>query len=669
MPSISRLQLGVAPLLAANLLAATATPVHAEPRRFDLDDLAHLVRVSEPAISPDGQTVVVLVGRVNEAENRFDNELVLVDARTGAARTLVRERPGLVRPRFSPAGDLLAFLAEAEGRAQVHVLPMNGGEARRVTSAPQGVLTFAWRPDGKAIAFTAPDAPEPKTGGERWNDAFEVGNNGYLVTSAPRPAHLWLVPAEGGEARRLTSGSGSAATALSVSSLAWSPDGRSIAFVRTATAASGDTDTGRLHVIDVETGSLRVLTDRAAPEAEPEFAPDGTRILYASPRDGDPANVTEAYVSPASGGAGRSVSRALDRSFGFVRWMADGRSLLVAAHDGTRAGLWVQPEEGAARRIDLGPVVEAEEMALSPAGAIALVGSEAARPQELYVLDSPSAPPRRLTDFNATIAGLSLGRTEGIEWPTSDGLRADGVVTYPPDFAAGRSWPLVLYIHGGPTAASNEAFSELAQLMAARGWVVLQPNYRGSDNRGNAFQRAIAAGAGEGPGRDVMAGVAALERRGFVDASRIAVSGWSYGGFMTAWLIGRYPTEWRAAVAGAAALDLFDMYSLSDLSVQRRHAITGSPWTEGRERLYRAQSPLTYAAQVRTPTLLLSNTADGRVAITQSYKLFHALKDNGVETRFFAYPIPGHFPADPGRQKDVYRRWLSWIEEHLAPKS
>jgi dipeptidyl aminopeptidase/acylaminoacyl peptidase len=656
----------MAPLLAAGVVAAPAMPVRAESRRFGLEDLARLVRLSEPAIAPDGKAVVVLVGRANEGENRFDTELVLLDARTGAPRTLVRDRPGLARPSFAPAGDFLAFLAEERGRSQIHVLPMNGGEAKRVTSAPQGVLAFAWRPDGKALAFTAPDALEPKTDASRWEDAFEVGNNGYLETAAPSPAHLWLVPAEGGEARRLTSGSWSASTGLSVSKLSWSPDGRSIAFVRTATPASGDTDTGRIHVVDVDTGGTRRLTDRTSREGDAEFAPDGSRVLYAFARDGDPANVTEAYVSPSSGGAGRSVSRALDRSLGFARWMADGRSLLVAAHDGTRAGLWVQPEEGALRRVDLGPVVEAEEIALSRTGAIALVGSEAARPPELYLLDSPSATPRRLTDLNGAVAALSLGRTEGIEWPTSDGLRADGVVTYPPDFSTGRSWPLVLYIHGGPTAASNEAFSELAQLMAARGWIVFQPNYRGSDNRGNAFQRAIAAGAGEGPGKDVMAGREALERRGFVDASRIAVSGWSYGGFMTAWMIGRYPTGWRAAVAGAAALDLFDMYSLSDLSVQRRHAITGSPWTEGRERLYRAQSPLTYAAHVRTPTLLLSNTGDGRVAVTQSYKFFHALKDNGVEARFFAYPVAGHFPADPARQKDVYRRWLGWIEERFA---
>jgi dipeptidyl aminopeptidase/acylaminoacyl peptidase len=224
----------------------------------------------------------------------------------------------------------------------------------------------------------------------------------------------------------------------------------------------------------------------------------------------------------------------------------------------------------------------------------------------------------------------------------------------------------VLSIHGGPTAASTTAFSELAQLMAARGWLVLQPNYRGSDNLGDRHLRGIVAGAGSGPGRDVIAGVRAVQARGYVDAARLAVSGWSYGGFMTVWMLGRYPGIWRAAVAGAAALDLYDMYALSDLNVMPRHFITDSPWTGGREERYRAESPLSYAARIRTPTLLLSSVGDRRVTVTQSYKLFRALEDNGVETAFVAYPTAGHWPPGPVRRRDVYRRWLDWIEERFA---
>ena len=171
--------------------------------------------------------------------------------------------------------------------------------------------------------------------------------------------------------------------------------------------------------------------------------------------------------------------------------------------------------------------------------------------------------------------------------------------------------------------------------------------------------------AGDGPGRDVMAGLAVVKKRGFVDTTRIAVSGWSWGGFVTIWLTGHFH-GFRAAVAGAAATDLLDMYALSDLNVIRRHSIVGSPWVGGREQRYREQSPITYASRIRTPTLILHDTKDARVTVTQSYKLYHALRDNGVAVKFVAYPVPGHFPGDPVRARDVYSRWLDWLDHYLG---
>ncbi|MDQ3949352.1 MAG: S9 family peptidase, partial [Gemmatimonadota bacterium] len=216
-----------------------------------------------------------------------------------------------------------------------------------------------------------------------------------------------------------------------------------------------------------------------------------------------------------------------------------------------------------------------------------------------------------------------------------------------------------------PTASSTEGFSSLVNLLAARDWIVFQPNYRGSDNLGNAYQRAIANDAAEGPGRDIVAGIDALAARGFVDTTRIAVSGWSYGGFMTAWLIGRYPGRWRAAVAGAAPVDITDMYALTDLNVMRRHAITESPFVGDRLRAYMEMSPLMHLPKVRTPTLVMSTTGDVRVVVTGSYKIYHALKDNGVPVQFVAFPGGGHSPADPVRQLERDRRWVEWLARWL----
>jgi dipeptidyl aminopeptidase/acylaminoacyl peptidase len=297
-------------------------------------------------------------------------------------------------------------------------------------------------------------------------------------------------------------------------------------------------------------------------------------------------------------------------------------------------------------------------------GSVVFTGTEPDRPTELYYLDSLDGQPRRLTNFNAEVAGRKLGQIETITWKTTDGFTADGIVTYPPGFDKEKKYPLVLVIHGGPQSASVERFNMLTQMIAARGYVTFEPNYRGSDHLGNAYQHAIVKDWGEGPGKDVMAGIEKLKERGFVDEKRIAVTGWSYGGYMTTWLIGHYHI-WKAALAGAAVTDWVDMYNLGDGNVQLRYSFDGTPWAGEALKLYREQSPITYARQIKTPTLILSTTGDARVPITQSYQLYHALKANGVPVKFIAYPVGGHYPGDPVRGKDVMRRWVEWVDEHL----
>jgi len=648
----------------ALLALAAPLPAAAQARPFVLDDVSTLVRLSDPEISPDGRAIAFLAARPNYDADRYDTELILLDIATGEQRVLVARRPGLGSPHWAPRGDAIAFLSTVEGRPQVLVLQLAGGGPRVVTRAPAGVEEYAWRPDGGAIAYSAPDTASAPT--ERHNDAFEVGNDDYLTTAAPAPAHLWLVSLATGQASRLTRGDWSVATSLATSPLSWSADGRTIAFVRFATPHSGDTDQSAVWLVDAATGAARGLTGRTAREGSPLLSPEGALVAYAYPRDGDPANLDEVHVAPASGGEGRPVTRALDRHVTGFTWLGDGRTLLVLGTDGTRSALWVQPLEGAARRVRLGEIAEVSGLAVDRRGAIALVGTEGARPQEIYYLASSVAAPRRLTDFHHQIAARAIGRTEAVEWTGPDGLRANGVLTLPPDFSPARRYPLVLLIHGGPTASSTEEFWARAQLLAGQGWLVFQPNYRGSDNLGNAFQRAIATSAAEGPGQDIMAGVAALVGRGIVDTTRLAVSGWSYGGFLTAWLLGRYPAAWRAGVAGAAPLSLLDMYNLSDLNVMRRHAITASPWVGDRVAAWLAESPLTHAWKIRAPTLILANTGDARVAVTGSYMLYRALRDNGVPVRFVAYPGRGHAPADPVRQRDVDRRWVAWLARYLT---
>ncbi len=437
--------------------------------------------------------------------------------------------PGVTQPRWAPAGDRLAFLAPAgaskDAKRQLFILPMDGGEALRITDSPTGVMQYAWKPDGAAVAYTAPDEPANKKEMEKGDDAFEVGDNDFTAQAAPQPVHLWLVAADGGKARRLTSGPWGLATVPPpgppASPLAWSPDGKSIAIVRQDRPHDGDNDLTTVQVLDVETGQLRPLTDRKSLESCPVFSPDGARISYWYPRDGDPNSVNDIWTAPAAlggGGRGACLTAALDRCVLHAVWAPDGKSLLVGGHDGTHVALWVQPADGGpARKLDLGRVCPSwayqMDAAVGPGGAVAFTGTEPDRPTELYYLDSPDRAPRRLTDFNAEVAGRSLGKVETMTWKVGGGFEADGIVVYPPDFAPGKKkYPLVLLIHGGPQSASVERFDSMGQIIAARGYVVFEPNYRGSDHRGQAYMHAIVGDWGKGPGEDVMAGLDALKK-------------------------------------------------------------------------------------------------------------------------------------------------------------
>ena len=241
----------------------------------------------------------------------------------------------------------------------------------------------------------------------------------------------------------------------------------------------------------------------------------------------------------------------------------------------------------------------------------------------------------------------------------------DGVVITPPGYDASKKYPLVLYIHGGPRSASTTGFASLPQSLAANDWIVFSPNYRGSDNFGNAYTRAINDDSGAGPGRDVMAGLDAVKKKYSVDADRIAVGGWSYGGYMTSWMIGHYDV-FKAAVSGAAVNDLIEEYTLGDGGLGKR-ATWGSPFAKAESlKKYIDQSPITYASKIKTPTLIMSDTGDVRVPIMQSFAMYRALRDNGVPVKFIAYPVSGHSPDDPVHGADIERRYVEWFSRYLG---
>ncbi|MEO6799252.1 MAG: S9 family peptidase [Rhodanobacter sp.] len=633
---------------------------------FQPSDLQKIVHLSEPQIAPDGRRIAVIVSTPDFKTDKNQQEIDLVDVASGVRRPLTWKREDLGSPRWSPDARRLAFIAkdDTSKEVQLYVMPMDGGDAMRITETKHGVDSFSWSPDGKQLAFvTADEAPNAKAI-KAHDDAFQVTDNHFLTRAALTPSHLWLVPSTGGAAKRLTEGKFSLQTDQQdgAPEPAWSRDGRSIAFTRFPGPYWGPSFHSVIDTVDVADGATHTLvTDQSV--MDPRYAPAGSALAWMRPRDGDQNNGNAVYVSVD--GSQRDVTKALARNFDNYAWLPNGKTLLLAGGDGTRSVLWQQPLSGNASKLNLGDVEVGADVSVAKTGALAFIGSTTSHPGELYVMNSANAKPRRLTNLNAFVDKLALGRTESIDWQGPDGFHEDGVLTYPVGYQTGQKYPLVLVIHGGPGAGSTVQFSPLPQLLAAAGFVVFQPNYRGSTNLGDAYQHAIYRDTGDGPGKDVMAGLAAVEKLGMVDSSRIGVSGWSYGGYMTAWMSGHYPSTWKAAVAGAALTDWVMDYTVSYYQTGDLYFFGGSPWTARDHDIWREQSPIAAAHNVTAPTLIMGDVGDPNVPLVNSYEWYHALRDAGVQVEFYAYPVDTHFPKDIVRTTDVYRRWVGWMSEHL----
>ena len=661
-------------LLTTLLLSFGQSNVYGQ-KKFEIADYAKMVNLTDPQVSPDGKSVVIVVSKPDYDKNRFNAALVLIDVASGKRRVLPQDRFAVSSPRWSPNGEQLAFISKdgqsKEANNQIFLLSMLGGESKQITKAPKGVQHFAWCSNSTDIAYAALNEPKSKAEIEKGFTGFEITNNDMFVGSQPLPAHIWLVNTSTAGNKRLTDGDWSLPLVIPPSApsspFAWSPDGKTILFVKVATAYSGDGQKRTIQILNVADGTYKPLTTRTKLEAYPNYSPDGSRISYWFKKDGINESINELWITNTTGSEGKPISTPLNRDLYLSAWMPDGKNLLVGGHNDNKTSMWSMGLDGKTMPLNIGNVCPSWsfwlDATVSKTGAIAFTGTEPNKPVELYYMASTTSKLVQLTDYNNEVSKMTLGKTETIRWE-NDGLKHCGIITYPANYENGKKYPLVLVIHGGPNSASVEQFSRLSQAFAYEGYFVFEPNYRGSDNLGAEYKVAIVQDAGAGPGRDVMAGLEKLKATGMIDNDKIGVSGWSYGGFMTVWLAGHYG-GWKAVVAGAAVTDWEDQYDLSDGNVGRATAIGGSPYVGDNMQKYIAQSPITEAKNIKAPTLILVNTGDPRVPVTQSYKLYHTLIDNGTVTKFMGWPIPAHNATDPITQMEQPKLWLNWLNTYL----
>ncbi|MBV8148412.1 MAG: S9 family peptidase, partial [Candidatus Eremiobacteraeota bacterium] len=580
------------PAFVAAFATALVLPARGASRPLVTSDLRRIVDLEQPAIAGTGDRIAFVVVRTDFGRNAYVRELHVVDVRTGRDSLLVRGGEVTV-PRWSPDGTQLAYLQERNER--MALVSWNGGRPKLLARAQGDITDFAWRPDGGAIAFSAYEAASTR-------DYFQAGDNDYTQTALTPAVHLWLVGAAGGSARRLTRGTWTLTPTDSggifTPAFSWSGDGRRIAFARLPNTFSGDNEYSTLRILDVATGALSKPTAHPSVELAPQFSPDGRQLLYWYAQDGN--FLAQNSVRVISGGADRAATADFDRDIGGTLWMPRSNALLACGNDATHSRAYLVSIGGRPRTLDLGDLeitCDAYQSStfdagiaasVSRAGSVAFLATDARHLRELYYAKTLSSPIRRLTHFNDFVERLSLGRIATIAWNGPGGFREYGVLTYPPNMSAGRKYPVVIDIHGGPGLSEIESLGgasyggdwPIAQLIAARGYIVFAPNYRGSDDAGNAFLLAIVGDTVAGPSSDIMTGLAAVKALPQADDTRVAVCGWSYGGLLTSWLIGHDP-RWKAAVSGAAVNVESQSYDLSVSNVQDRYYQGGvSPYVD-----------------------------------------------------------------------------------------
>ena len=656
--------LALVPALGAQAPAAPSPAVRLRP--FSPDDVLRIRDVREPQISPDGAWVAYTVSTSDTAEDRNKSAVWMASWDGTRNVRLTTSKPGENTPRWSPDGRWLGFLSSREDEhSQLWLLDRQGGEGRKATTLPSDVDDYVWAPDGKRVALVAedPDTAKPKTPAPIVIDRFQFKQDeaGYL---GKQHRHVYLLDVESGKTTLLTAGDYDELLP------AWSPDGKSLAFVSKRRPDADRDDNWDLYVMEAAAGAApRQVTTFEGPdnnpdyESRPAWSPDGRAIAYL--QGGLPKliyyGVQKLAVVPSAGGAPRILTAALDRNVASPEWSSDGSFITFLLEDDRAVGLARIPAAGGViERLVSGPRVVSAFTA-GAGGKLAVLASTPLVPDEVFALDGTTLRP--LSHQNDEwLARTKLGDVEPITFKSRDGTAINGFTVKPPDAVPGKRYPTILRIHGGPVSQYQYEFDSQLQTLAGRGYLVVVANPRGSSGRGERFATAIFADWGTKDAQDVLAAVDYAVAQGLADPARLGVGGWSYGGILTNYVIAQ-DRRFKAAVSGASISNVLAGYG-TDQYVREYELELGAPW-KATDTWIRLSFPFLHADRITTPTLFLCGDKDFNVPLLNSEQMYQALRSLGVETQLVIYPGQHHGINKPSYRRDRLERYLAWYDKHL----
>ncbi len=642
-----------------------------QPVGWTPDDTMKVKNVAGVGVSPDGRRVVFTVTEAIMTDDKSENltHIHMANVDGSDARQMTYGDKSCNNPQWSADGRWIGFLSERSGKRNLWLLRADGGEAQRLTDAKTGVRSFKWAPDSKQIAFIMPDSLTAE------EEKAQKGRNDVKVVDGDfKMERLWVIPihndASGNRAARLlTKGE------LSIRApIDWSPDGRTIVFTHTPTPRVDDWPLSDISTVDVATKEIKPVARTSAAEFAPLYSPDGRWVAYTVSDDPPTyAGSADIAVVPASGGPPRKLAETIDRMprggrADLIGWAADGQGILFTETRGTVTRLCLLPLNGEPPQDLNRDDVVMTSINLNPSRTmVGFAAQTTSRPLEAYVARLNPFRPVQVSRMNADLPKHPLGRTDVIRWKASDGIEIEGLLTYPVGYEPGKRYPLLLYIHGGPTDVILQSFIARpwqypVATFASQGYAFLQPNSRGSSGYGKQFRYLNYKDWGGMDYQDLMAGVDHVIKMGVADEDRLGVMGWSYGGYMTSSVITQ-TKRFKAASVGAGMCNLMSFTGTSDIPGYLPDYLGAEFW-ENLD-IYRARSPLFNVKGVSTPTLIQHGEVDVRVPTAQAYELYNALKRQKVPVKLEIYPRSPHDPNEPKQILEIAKRNVEWFNHYL----